>query len=40
MNKKVIKKYKLKQNVKDNLMLFTVTFGWALLIVAMIRGGF
>lgn len=40
MNKKVVKKYRLKQTVKNNLMLFAVTFGWALLIVAMIRGGF
>lgn len=40
MNKKVVKKYRLKQNIKDNLMLFVVTFSWALLIVTMIRGGF
>lgn len=40
MNKKVIKKYRLKQSVKNNLMLFVVTFSWALLIVAIIRGGF
>lgn len=40
MNKKVIKKYKLKQSVKDNLMLFVVTFSWALLIIITIKGGF
>lgn len=40
MNKKVIKKYKLKQSVKDNLMLFVCCLSWALLIVTMIRGGF
>lgn len=39
MNKKVIKKYKLKQSVKDNLMLFITCSVWALLIISIIRGG-